>query len=170
MPYEWITPNTAANAGHNAPQAELHLWPYRSLSNQGFVTFIAITATCITAPLIGLLGTPVLWGILPFILAAIWGVWFALRATWRQSETLEELRIWDDKITLTRHNPKGDSQFWEANPHWVRVIDHIKEGPVPHYLTLRGGPREVEIGSFLSQEERVALKSEITTRLKGQTH
>ena len=59
MPYEWITPNTAANAGHNAPQAELHLWPYRSLSNQGFVTFIAITATCITAPLIGLLGTPV---------------------------------------------------------------------------------------------------------------
>ena len=161
MPYEWITPTTAPDA----PQTELHLWPYRSLSNQGFVTFIAITATCVTAPLIGLLGTPVLWGILPFMLAAIWAVWFALRYTWKQGETLEQLRLWDDKITLTRHNPKGARQDWEANPHWVRVTDHVKDGPVPHYLTLQGGPREVEIGAFLSQEERVKLRSEITDRL-----
>lgn len=163
MPYEWITPAPSPEG----PETELHLWPYRSLSNQGFVTFIAITATCITAPLFGLLGTPVLWGILPFMLIAIWAVWFALRTTWKQGETLEELRLWPDRITLTRHNPKGPIQSWEANPHWVQVIEHGDAGPVPHYLTLKGGPREVEIGAFLSEEERLTLLSELRDRLRA---
>lgn len=163
MPYEWIP----SDIGPKPPRAELHLWPYRSLTNQGFVTFISLTATAISAPLIGVFGTPVLWGLLPFLLIAIWGVWFALRTTWKQGETLEMLRLWDDSITLTRHNPKGPPQTWEANPHWVRIIDHDASGPVPHYLTLKGGPREVEIGAFLSEDERVTLHSEITQRLNA---
>ncbi len=163
MPYEWITPDTAPDA----PATELHLWPYRSLSNQGFVTFIGITATCIAAPLIGLIGTPVLWGVLPFLCLAIWGVWYAIQRNKRDGDLLEELRLWDDRITLTRHTPRKPEQSWEANPHWVQVIDHASDGPVPHYLTLRGGPREVEIGSFLSEEERVQLRREITDRLQA---
>ncbi len=163
MPYEWIIPDPAPDA----PTSELHLWPYRSLTNQGFVTFISITAACISAPLIGLLGTPVLWALLPFLVAAIAAVWWALRHTHKQGETLEQLRLWDDRITLTRHNPKGPPLDWEANPHWIRVTDHMKEGPVPHYLTLQGGPRHVEIGAFLSQEERVTLRGELMDRLAG---
>ena len=163
MPYEWITPAPAPDA----PKSELHLWPYRSLTNRGFVTFIAITATFVCLPLLALLGSPVLWGILPFFLAMIWGLWFALRHTWKQGETLEELRLWPDRITLTRHNPKGDIQSWEANPYWVQVADHPKNGPVPHYLTLKGGPREVEIGAFLSEEERISLKDELSEHLSA---
>lgn len=34
-------------------------------------------------------------------------------------------------------------------------------GPVPQYLTLKGGGREVEIGAFLSPEEREALYPDI---------
>ena len=36
---------------------------------------------------------------------------------------------------------------------------------MPHYLTLRGSGREVELGAFLSEEERIALRDELQTRL-----
>ena len=41
---------------------------------------------------------------------------------------------------------------------------HETGGPVPHYVTLSGNGREVEIGAFLSEEERVELFSELQAR------
>jgi hypothetical protein len=38
---------------------------------------------------------------------------------------------------------------------------HESGGPVPHYLTLSGGGRVVELGAFLTEAERVTLKGEI---------
>ena len=36
---------------------------------------------------------------------------------------------------------------------------------MPNYLTLSGNDREVELGAFLSEEERIALKADLTARL-----
>jgi uncharacterized membrane protein len=38
---------------------------------------------------------------------------------------------------------------------------------VPQYLTLRGAGREVELGAFLTEAERVSLESELRRALKG---
>ena len=54
---------------------------------------------------------------------------------------------------------------WQANPHWVRVTLHKTGGPVPNYLTLRGNGREVEIGAFLAEEERLTLQHELRRAL-----
>jgi len=160
MPYEWITPEA-----EDAPQAELHLWPYRSLPRRGFVTFMAATLVMVTMPLLASLGTPVLWGLLPFLAITIGGLWWALQRNHDDGLTIEELRLWSDRITLTRHNPRGPRQDWEANPHWVRLTDHEGGGPIPHYITLKGAGREVELGAFLSEEERVALHDDLRKRL-----
>ncbi|PHQ79009.1 MAG: hypothetical protein COB65_13165 [Thalassobium sp.] len=157
MPVEWITPPDTPDA----PRAELHLWPYRSLLRRDFVIFIAGTATLVTLPLLAVIGSPVLWALLPFLAAMIAGVWLALNRSYRDGELLEELRIWDDRATLTRHTPRKPTQTWEANPHWIRVELHEGGGPVPFYLTLKGGPREVEIGAFLSEDERRALYGDL---------
>ena len=45
------------------PAVAARFWPYRSLTNRGFVTFIAITATMLLVPLLALLGTELLWAI-----------------------------------------------------------------------------------------------------------
>ena len=66
-----------------------------------------------------------------------------------------------------RHNPHGPAQLWEANAHWVRLNVHASGGPVPHYVTLNGNGREVEIGAFLSEDERVALGRELGACLSG---
>ncbi|WP_091298703.1 DUF2244 domain-containing protein [Gemmobacter aquatilis] len=159
MPYEWLPPSA------DGPTARLHLWPYRSLPRRGFVWFIGGTAVLIAVPLLSVLGSPVLWGLLPFLLATIGGIWWALERSYRDGEIVEDLALWPDRITLVRHGPHGRRQDWQANPYWVRVIRHEQGGPVPQYLTLKGGTREVEIGSFLAEEERVTLAAELTDRL-----
>jgi uncharacterized membrane protein len=167
MPYEWLTDGERAPAQSGAfsaaaaPLARLHLWPHRSLPKTGFVWFIAATAALLAMPLLALLGSPVLWGLLPFGLLAIWGIWYALNRSYRDGEIIEDLAIWPDRVTLTRTGPRGRTQSWQANPHWVEVKLHKDDGPVPHYLTLRGAGREVELGAFLSEEERIALTQDV---------
>ena len=56
---------------------------------------------------------------------------------------------------------RGAPRHWEANPYWTEVRIYPEGGPVPQYLTLKGAGREVEIGAFLSPEEREALYPEI---------
>lgn len=167
MPYEWVTDRKAApdSTGAAFPLAELHLWPYRSLPKRGFVTFIGITCGLIGLPMIAILGSPVLWGVLPFFVIAVGAVWMAINRSYRDGNIIEELRLWPDRMVLTRHAPRRALQEWEANPHWVRLAIHPEGGPVAHYVTLSGAGREVEIGAFLSEDERKQLYAELSDRL-----
>lgn len=158
MPYEWLPPTTGEGR-------RLHLWPYRSLTRRGFVGFVGATSALLSLPLLAALGSPVLWGLLPFLAAAVAGLWLALRRNENDAHILEDLMLTDSTITLVRHDPARAPREWQANPHWVRVALHPTGGPVPNYLTLQGGPREVEIGAFLSEGERLALKAELDRAL-----
>ncbi|MEY3961226.1 MAG: DUF2244 domain-containing protein [Paracoccaceae bacterium] len=158
MPYEWLPPE-----GDNR---RLHLWPYRSLPRRGMVWFLGGTSICIVVPLLGLIGTPVLWGLLPFLLATLAAIWWALEKSFRDAEIVEEMEITPDQVTLVRHGPRGKRQDWQANPHWVRLTLHASAGPVPQYLTMKGEGREVELGAFLTEVERRRLAAEITEVLR----
>lgn len=160
MPYEWIRTEAA-----DGQPAELHLWPYRSLPRKGFVIFIGLTSTLIALPLFAVLGTLVFWGLLPFLVAAIWGIWHALSCSYRQAELIEVLTIAADRMVLHRREPGGKEQTWQTNPYWVRVQIYPTGGPVPDYLTLKGEGREVEIGAFLSEGERRRLVGELRAAL-----
>lgn len=163
MPHEWLPPDRDSNGDSNGER--LHLWPYRSLPRRGFVWFVGGTAALIAVPLVGVLGSPVLWGLLPFLLAAIAAIWWALERSYRDAEIVEDLSLTPDRVSLTRHGPRGRRQDWQANPHWVKVTLHPTGGPVPDYLTLSGGGREVELGPFLTPAERRALASDLRQRL-----
>ncbi|EIE49101.1 hypothetical protein AL036_02590 [Salipiger aestuarii] len=158
MPYRWETdrPN----------MAELHLWPHQSLTAHGFSVFMASFFLLAILPVFWLIGTVLLWGLLPFILAAIAGLWWALRHNSRERSVLEVLTLGPQTARLTRHNPRGPTQDWQGNTHWLAVDLHVTGGPVPHYVTLRGGGRQVEIGAFLSEEERKALFVELSDRVR----
>lgn len=178
MPYEWVTklqeaPEKSGAFSQQAPRwgadvaplAELHVWPNRSLPRRGFATVIVMAAGLLLVPLLALLGRPELWGILPFLVLTVGGLWFAFRTSYASGKLIEQVRLWPDRIEINRFEPKGRRRDWSANPHWVRLQLHEQGGPVEKYLTLKGGGREVELGAFLSPEERESLKAELERTL-----
>ena len=124
------------------------------------------TFTLILIPTLPLLGSAVLWGLLPFLLLAVWGLYFALQRNHRARQITEVLTLDRDTARLIRTEPGGTESEWNCNRYWTTVTKYDIEGPVPHYVTLRGKGREVEIGAFLSEEERIALFDDLTRAIK----
>lgn len=142
----------------SGPLLEITLWPHQSLTPQGFVTFIGVTAAMFSLPLLAVVGTFALWFLLPFIGLTTYALWKMIERNQKDRQILETLILTATDLTLTRQNPRGPDQDWQANAHWARPTLHAgKIGPVENYLTLKGGPREVELGAFLTPQERKDL-------------
>ena len=146
------------------PILSLALRPNRSLGRRGATWVMALVAAGLAAPLVALAGTSVAWGMLPFLVAALAGLDWALRRNYEDGRLTEELRLWPDLMTVERIEPDGAVRRWHANPFWVRPR-LIENGAVEQYLTLKGNGREIELGAFLSPEERVRLFDEISAAL-----
>jgi len=127
---------------------------------------MAFTGLMFLVPLAPMIGTPVFWGLLPFICLAMAALYLFFLRNYRDGELTEELTVWSDHIALIRHNPRTPNQTWEANPYWITLSLHADRGPVRNYLTLAGGGREVELGAFLSPEEREAVFDDLDRLLK----
>ena len=154
MPYQWTT------SPNETPQ-RLRLWPHQSLPARGMAAFVLTTFTMIMIPVMTLLGSPVLWGLLPFALLAVWGMYYALQRNYHARLIEEVLTLGPEAAELVRTEPSGEVKSWACNRYWTTITKYENDGPMPHYVTLKGKGREVEIGAFLSEEERVALYDEL---------
>ena len=173
MPAIW-THNEKAPASSGAfsvkgegtlPLAYLVLRPNRSLSRGGLAWLLVIIWGLLLVPLIPLLGTTALWVMLPFLLGVLLALWFFIERSFRDGELTEELSLWPDRIAVVRYTPRKASQSWEANPYWVSVHLKAEGGPVDNYLTLKGNGREIELGAFLSPDERIDLRRDLERAL-----
>ena len=130
------------------------------MTAQGFAWFIGTTAALFSLPLLAVLGSPTVWVLLAFMLVAVCGVWRALMANRADRQIHEELTLSPDRVHLEHRVPRRPAKTWDATPSWITV--HLsQEGPVEDYLTLRGGGREVELGVFLTPDERKDLYAEL---------
>lgn len=154
--------------GSEPPEPPLYqatLWPHRSLSRRGFRWLLAALAAGLAFPLVSVWGTAVGWFLLPFLLGALALVWGMIELNYRHGRVREELRLWPGLIAVTRREPGGAERRWAANPHWVRL--ELTDTPrSPRYLTLSGGGRTIELGAFLTGEEREALAEELRDALR----
>ena len=149
----------------DTPMLSLTLWPNRSLPRNGFRAILAFTAFMLAIPLIPLLGTPVGLALLPFLVGTLLLLWFFIERNYRDGASLHEVvQLWPDLVTVARHDPGGQVRYWSANPYWVQTKLY-SNAQIESYLTLCGNGREIEIGAFLSPEERVSLRSELDRAL-----
>ena len=144
------------------------LWPHRSLGAQGRRIVLRIAAAGLALPLIPAFGTPVFWGLLPFLAAAFGMLWLGFRRNQFDGRLTEEVMVWRDEIRVERCEPRGRVRRWSADPYHVRLTVH-PEAKVEQYLTLhssgRDVGREIELGAFLSPDERIELAAEIEDAL-----
>jgi uncharacterized membrane protein len=148
----------------DVPLYSATLWPNRSLAPAGRRFVLRATAIGLALPLLAVAGTPVVWGLLPFAAAALGMLWYGFRRNQFDGRLTEAVAIWPDEMRVERCEPRGRVRRWAADPYRVRVALHA-EAKVEQYLTLRGGGREIELGAFLSPEERVALAGELEAAL-----
>ena len=94
------------------------------------------------------------------------GIWFALRKSLRDRQILEQLTLHKEELVLIRQDPTGEQKEWVCSPYWSKLRMYDKEGPVVNYITLSGNGREVELGSFLGEDERKELFHELNRLLK----
>lgn len=157
MPYAWQPDQPDGTR-------RLTIWRHRSLTPQGFAWVIGLTAGALTLPLLAVIGTAVLWGLLPFALAALGGLWIAVQHDWKGGGPVEEIALTPALMSVVRHDPGRPDRHWQGNPYWVR-LSLRRDGPVEDYLTLTDGRREIELGAFLSPEERRTLQADLSDAL-----
>ena len=146
------------------------LRPHRSMSATAGAWCLGLAAAGLTLPLLPLLGTRAGWGLLPFLLAALLGLDWAFRRSHADARLSEELRLWPDLITVVRREARGGRvRHWHANPFWVELRLH-HDAALEKYLTLRGNGREIELGAFLSPDEREVLHRDLTAALAKMRH
>ena len=147
--------------------ATIELWPYNSLKPNGFVFFLSATFALIALPLFNVLGTKVFWGLFPFLFVTLMGIWFALRKSLSDRQIIEQLTLYKDELVLIRQDPNGEQKEWVCSPYWAKLRIYEREGPVTNYVTLSGNGREVELGSFLGEEERKDLFDDLNRLLNN---
>ncbi len=148
----------------DAPVYRVELWPNRSLSHRGFRNVMLLAGLGLAVPMIALIGTPVTWALLPFVIVTLASLHFAFRRNYADGRLREVLTIWRDELRIERREPRGKVLRWLADPLKVRVRVY-ESGKVEKYLTLSAAGREIELGAFLSPEEREALALEVEDAL-----
>ncbi|MEL6235233.1 MAG: DUF2244 domain-containing protein [Pseudomonadota bacterium] len=147
------------------PHFEVSLWPHRSLTETGLRWLIIGSCAAYAIPILAFFGTTAMLVLAALAAFHVWLLWFFIRRNTRALSLSETLRLWPDLITVERRDPRGRVRHWQANPYWVRLTLHKNARP-ENYLTLKGGGREIELGAFLSPDERVTLKEEIEREIR----
>lgn len=140
----------------DAPLFSATLWPHRSLSPRGFRLVMAFTALALCVPLIPILGTTAAWVLAAFLAFDLLLLYGMMKLTYRSGRVREHVRVWPERIEIERVEPNGARKAWSAHPQWVR-IQVVDTKRIKSYLILASSGREIELGAFLTPDERLDL-------------
>lgn len=131
------------------------LYPYRSLSSQGFMALIAAVALVSFA--MGLIFASMgAWPVSGFFGLNLALLYLAFRLSYRSARLREIVRVTRHQLTVCRVQPDGRQQVWSFEPAWARVELHR---PEEHdcLLEIASSRRRLIIGAFLPPQERVTF-------------
>jgi uncharacterized membrane protein len=139
------------------------LYPNRSLGRAGFAVLMAAIALVSGAVGAGFVMVGA-WPVTGFLGLDVVLLYLAFRWNYRQARRAEFVRLDRDGLSVRRLEPDGRTQSWRFEPYWVRVcLEHV--GRHEMRLVLRSHGRQVVIGAFLTQDERVELAQALEAAL-----
>ena len=146
------------------PVFEALLYPHRSLGRKGYLILLAGTATIVF--LYGLvflvLGA---WPIFGFLGGEWLLFWFLFRKNHRGDDRAERIRLYADHLLFERYDRHGGHTSERLQPYWLNVILERAHEP-DNALFLRSHGRSIQVGAFLSAQERRRLAAELADVLR----
>lgn len=127
------------------------------------IFFVSVALASLT--IAGLFTAGGFWPVLAFAGAELALLGAAILVCMHRSRRREVIYILDDRIVVERHGGPG-SENVEFSRYWARVV--LSEAPWaghPSRLLLRSHGRQCEIGRFLTEDARRALKRRLEAGL-----
>ncbi len=162
-------PEATREDGHEAVLFSAVLHPHTSLGPDSFLVLMA--TLCVISFGAGaafmLAGA---WPVLGFLGLDILLIYYAFRVSYHRARMYETVRLTENELAVEKVDPKGRTVRWEFQPYWLRVgVEESSRRDAA--LTLRSHGKTLEIGAFLTPEEKrdVARALEVELRrLRGQ--
>ena len=148
-----------------APSIKIRLAPNRSLDSHGTKVVFAVVAFGFLLPIIPFIGSPIGTTLTIFSGLTFYLFLTLLQRNFQQGSTFEEILISKDKIIVVHQEKNKEQMTWECNPYWTKVHLDINNPKLKNYLTLAGKGRRIELGAFLSPDERLELRDKIQNAL-----
>ena len=140
------------------------LYPNRSLGATGFAVLMAAIVLVSVAIGAGFMMVGA-WPVTGFLGLDVLLLYLAFRWNYREARRAEFVRLDRDGLSVRRLEPDGRAQSWHFEPYWVRVsLEQV--GRHDRRLVLRSHGRQVVIGAFLTQDERLELARALEAALQ----
>ena len=143
----------------------MRLAPNRSLDSNGTKIVFLLIACGFLLPIIPFIGSPIGTTLTIFSGLTFYLFLIMLQRNFQQGNTFEEIFISKSKIVVVHQEKNKKQKTWEGNPYWTKVTLDINNPKLKNYLTLAGKGRHIELGAFLSPDERIQLKDKIQNAL-----
>ena len=143
----------------------IRLAPNRSLDSSGTKIVFLVIACGFLLPIIPFLGSPIGTTLTIFSGLTFYIFLIMLQKNFQEGNTFEEISISKNKVTVVHQEKNKEQKIWEGNPYWTRVTLDINNPKLKNYLTLAGKGRHIELGAFLSPDERIQLRDKIQNAL-----
>ena len=143
----------------------MRLAPNRSLDSNGTKIVFLLIACGFLLPIIPFIGSPIGTTLTIFSGLTFYLFLIMLQRNFQQGNTFEEIFISKSKIVVVHQEKNKKQKTWEGNPYWTRVTLDINNPKLKNYLTLAGKGRHIELGAFLSPDERIQLRDKIQNAL-----
>ena len=151
------------------PLFSARLTPHRSMSARGHRIVMAV--------LIGLAIVPTVffaargaWPIVGFLGLDIVLIWWALTHAFKRSSVSEEVTLWADELEFRQVDDKGKVTLKRFNPFFVKLLIDRDYNEHTTGLRLKTHDEEVQIGAFLSPEEKSSFGKAFGTALRKARH
>ena len=146
----------------------IRLWPYRSLSLQGFKIVMTALSLAIFSLGLGfyLLGA---WPVIGFLGIEIGLVWLVFRMNYNAGRNFEQISITPEATAVEKVGWRGDKRHFNIPSPWIKASCIKGEGRSDK-LILKYHSEQLEIGSFLPPREKSSLAdalNESFERMRG---
>jgi uncharacterized membrane protein len=152
--------------GHSSDGAQVRILARGnfSMDARGLITLL-LALGLVTLCLAGLLAWQGFWPVLLIALVQLTLVTWLLVRAWEAAWVVEKIEIGADRILVTHQRHRKVRQY-ELDPAWARI--RIEDSDITWYsprLFLRSRDQEIELGAFLTSEEKTQLAGHLKIAL-----